>query len=277
MNKKQKVTIILLLIFAIGMCIGAADAAHTVKKGKYKVKLTEKEYKKLTSYETKYKTVKKTRNVTKYHRTLCTVDKDNGYIDKMSDRDYDNLDEFYAQMKDMDCYSDVYFEKEPYTVTEKYTVKEPYKVRKDVTITKKVPKKYIYVKKSVPVVKTVKVKKTVGKYKYIGKYNMYDYTQTALNKQVKKNALKLVKKGYKLDGNDIIYKKDGTYIKGYIKAYKKTTVKQKRVVGEKYKKVKEPLIMTISSWGQNAAPKGKVYVWVAGYGYVKAKGYAKIK
>lgn len=32
MNKKQKLAIIILSIFIIGMCIGAADAAHTVKK-----------------------------------------------------------------------------------------------------------------------------------------------------------------------------------------------------------------------------------------------------
>ena len=59
MNKKQKLAIIILSIFIIGMCIGAADAAHTVKKGKYKAKLTNKEYKKLTKTQTKYKKVKK--------------------------------------------------------------------------------------------------------------------------------------------------------------------------------------------------------------------------
>lgn len=66
MNKKQKIAIIILSIFIIGMCIGAVDAAHTVTKGKTKVKITKKEYKKLNTYETKYKNVTKTRNVTKY-------------------------------------------------------------------------------------------------------------------------------------------------------------------------------------------------------------------
>ena len=75
MNNKQKITIIILSIFVIGMCIGAVDAAHTVTKGKYSVKLTEKEYKKLNSYETKYKTVKKTRNVTKYKKVNTTTQK----------------------------------------------------------------------------------------------------------------------------------------------------------------------------------------------------------
>lgn len=59
MNKKQQLAIIILSIFIIGICIGAADAAHSVKKGKYKVKLTKKEYKKLTSYKTEYKNVTK--------------------------------------------------------------------------------------------------------------------------------------------------------------------------------------------------------------------------
>ena len=65
MNKKQKLAIIILSIFLLGMVIGAADAAHTVKKGKYKAKLSKKEYKKLTKTKTKYKTVTKTRTVEK--------------------------------------------------------------------------------------------------------------------------------------------------------------------------------------------------------------------
>ena len=72
MNKKQKMAIILLSIFIIGMCIGAADAAHTVKKGKTKVKITNKEYKKLTATKTKYKNVTKTRKVTKYKNVTKT-------------------------------------------------------------------------------------------------------------------------------------------------------------------------------------------------------------
>ena len=72
MNKKQKMAIIILSIFIIGMCIGAADAAHTVKKGKTKVKITNKEYKKLTATKTQYKTVTKTRQVTKYKNVTKT-------------------------------------------------------------------------------------------------------------------------------------------------------------------------------------------------------------
>lgn len=66
MNKKQKIAVAVLLLFTLGMIIGAADAAHTVTKGKTKVKITNKEYKKLTSYKTEYETVTKTRTVTKY-------------------------------------------------------------------------------------------------------------------------------------------------------------------------------------------------------------------
>ena len=79
MNKKQKLAIILLSIFIIGMCIGAADAAHTVKKGKYKAKLSKKEYKKLTKTKTKYKTVTKTRTVEKTKTKEVEVNKSEYY------------------------------------------------------------------------------------------------------------------------------------------------------------------------------------------------------
>lgn len=68
----QKIAIIILSIFIIGMFIGAADAAHTVTKGKIKVKITNKEYKKLTATKTEYKTVTKTRQVTKYKNVTKT-------------------------------------------------------------------------------------------------------------------------------------------------------------------------------------------------------------
>ena len=72
MNKKQKLAILILSIFIIGICIGAADAAHTVTKGKNKVKISSKEYKKLTATTTKYKNVTKTRTVTKYKNVTKT-------------------------------------------------------------------------------------------------------------------------------------------------------------------------------------------------------------
>lgn len=47
MNMKKILAITILVIFVVGMCIGAADATHTFKKGKYKMKVTDKQYKKL--------------------------------------------------------------------------------------------------------------------------------------------------------------------------------------------------------------------------------------
>ena len=47
MNMKKILTITILMIFVVGMCISAADAAHTFKKGKYKMKITNNQYNKL--------------------------------------------------------------------------------------------------------------------------------------------------------------------------------------------------------------------------------------
>lgn len=64
---KQKILIITILsIFTIGMIMGAANAAtHNIKIGKkYNIKIDEKSYKELTSYETKYKEEIKNETIT---------------------------------------------------------------------------------------------------------------------------------------------------------------------------------------------------------------------
>jgi len=47
MNKKKILILIILSIFITGMIIGAASASHTFKKGKYKVKVSDKTYKQI--------------------------------------------------------------------------------------------------------------------------------------------------------------------------------------------------------------------------------------
>lgn len=47
MNKKKLLILIILVIFITGMIIGAASASHTFKKGKYKVKVSDKTYKQI--------------------------------------------------------------------------------------------------------------------------------------------------------------------------------------------------------------------------------------
>ena len=47
MNKKKILVICILLIFTVGMVMGAASASHTFKKGKYKVKVSNKVYKQI--------------------------------------------------------------------------------------------------------------------------------------------------------------------------------------------------------------------------------------
>ena len=81
MNNKKLLVLIILAIFCVGMVIGTVSASHTFKSGKYKITLTDKQYKKLkkatngdyygvTKKTGKYKTYKvpkyKTKKVTKY-------------------------------------------------------------------------------------------------------------------------------------------------------------------------------------------------------------------
>lgn len=47
MNMKKILVITILAIFVVGMIMGAADATHTFKKGKYKMKVTNNQYNKL--------------------------------------------------------------------------------------------------------------------------------------------------------------------------------------------------------------------------------------
>ena len=47
MNKRKILVILILLIFTVGMVMGSASASHTFKKGKYKVKVSDKTYNKI--------------------------------------------------------------------------------------------------------------------------------------------------------------------------------------------------------------------------------------
>lgn len=287
MNKKQKIVIVVLLIFTLGMIIGAADAAsHSVKKGKYKVKLTAKEYKKLTATETKYKTVNKTKtvtkNVTKYNKIPNYTyiyepeDKSRYYVwsyhNFTSNESYkvgDKYDYEYIISEVID--NSVY---EPYVeeVTEKVTekVKVPYKVRKKAQITKKIKGKYRTYKK--PIYKTIKVKKTGYKVKYV-KSSLTIYRKDgSLSRHTEYAVTK--PKGYTFAGiyNDWVSDRE---VHTYLRYNKKVTYYEKKKVKKGYKKVKTPLKMTIKSYkGLN---KGKVYVDIWSKAGHESKGYAKIK
>lgn len=47
MNKKKILVILILCIFCVGITIGSASASHTFHKGKYKITVSENQYKKL--------------------------------------------------------------------------------------------------------------------------------------------------------------------------------------------------------------------------------------
>lgn len=55
MNRKKILVLSILVIFCIGMTLGAASASHTFKLGKYKGKISDKQYKKLQSAKKKGK------------------------------------------------------------------------------------------------------------------------------------------------------------------------------------------------------------------------------
>lgn len=283
MNKKQ-VTIILLSIFLLGMIIGAADAAHTVKKGKNKVKLTEKEYKKLTSYETKYKTVNKTKtvtkNVTKYNKisnyTYFYEPNYNVYYwaphNFTSNESYKVGDTYDDLYKISEVVDNSYYEPYTATVTEKVTekVKVPYKVRKKAQITKKIKGKYRTYKK--PIYKTIKVKKTGYKVKYV-KSSLTIYRKDgSLSRHTEYAVTK--PKGYTFAGiyNDWVSDRE---VHTYLRYNKKVTYYEKKKVKKGYKKVKTPLKMTIKSY--KGLKKGKVYVDIWSKAGHESKGYAKIK
>lgn len=281
MNKKQKLAIIILSIFIIGMCIGAADAAHTVKKGKYKAKLNNKEYKKLTKTQTKYKTVTKTRNVTKYHINV-NVTSDGGSKTWTTLYDLDEKDlKYYESGRYKQDYTgfeegelEYNVEKVPYTVTEKYQVKEPYKVR----VKAKVQKTVGY--------KKVKLDRVVGhKYKTVYKYKTVKLKQVVYNAKTdtytnyRGTHLKYKYKDWKLVKTITKYKSDGSYIEyDVIKSKKKVAVKQKIPI-IKTVKTKKPILMNIRTTNSaNRLLKGKkVYVEIYCNGNLLKKGTANIK
>ena len=79
MNKNRLILVVLLTVFVLGMVLAPVAASHTVKIGKYKCKLTNKQYKKL---KTAYKKDKKGTFVIiktnkKYYK--ATIQYENGY------------------------------------------------------------------------------------------------------------------------------------------------------------------------------------------------------
>jgi len=87
MNKKKIIVIAILCIFCIGMVMGAASASHTFKKGKYKITISDKQYKKLKKYDgyaisKKVGSVKKTKWVTKKVKTYESWVDSDGYMYK---------------------------------------------------------------------------------------------------------------------------------------------------------------------------------------------------
>ena len=77
MNKKKLLVIAILCIFCVGMAIGSASASHTFHKGKYKITVSDNQYKKLKKIDgygvsKKVGTVKKTKWVTKKVKTYET-------------------------------------------------------------------------------------------------------------------------------------------------------------------------------------------------------------
>ena len=87
MNSKKLIVILILAIFCAGMVMGTASASHTFHKGKYKLTVTDKQYKKLKKTEgyavcKKVGTVKKTKWVTKKVKTFETWVDSDGYMYK---------------------------------------------------------------------------------------------------------------------------------------------------------------------------------------------------
>ena len=85
---KKIVLLTIIAIFAVGILCGAAEASHTFKKGGYKMKVTDKQYKALKNAG-KYKTVTKTVNKKKV--TYKTVEK----VKRSYYMDYENGSKLY--------------------------------------------------------------------------------------------------------------------------------------------------------------------------------------
>lgn len=80
MNIRKIALITIIAMFAVGILCGAAEASHTFKKGGYKMKVTDKQYKALKNAG-KYKTVTKTVTKKKVSYTVVEKVKRSYYID----------------------------------------------------------------------------------------------------------------------------------------------------------------------------------------------------
>lgn len=217
MNMKKILVLTIIAIFVVGMCITAADATHTVTKGKYKVKITNKEYKKLTKTQTKYKTVTKTRKVEKTKTKEIEVTKIKYYNQTHTQlyRMYYNKrngtsNNGYLQWNDRPASK--YYEFENKTVNYKYDLNNStfnifkeeygkYNTTENYTWTEFEPKKYkvnVTEKYTVKVPYKVRVKAQITK-KVPGKYAVYtESTPIFKTVKVKKtvSAWKYIGKSY---------------------------------------------------------------------------------
>ena len=79
MDKNKLLILIILSIFIVGMVLAPASASHKVKVGKYKGKLTNKQYKKLKSGYKKNKKVHVTIKSSNYKHHKIYIRYLNGY------------------------------------------------------------------------------------------------------------------------------------------------------------------------------------------------------
>ena len=79
MNKKKLLIIIILSIFVAGMVLAPASAAHSVKIGKYKAKMSDKQYKKIKNAKKKGKMTGVTLKTNKKGYKMNVENQDYGY------------------------------------------------------------------------------------------------------------------------------------------------------------------------------------------------------
>ena len=87
MDKKKILVLTILCIFIVGMVVGTASASHTFKKDKYKITVSDKQYKKLKRTDgygvsKKVGTITKTKWMTKKVKVYESWIDSNGYLYK---------------------------------------------------------------------------------------------------------------------------------------------------------------------------------------------------
>lgn len=254
MNIKKLITITIIAIFAVGMIMGAASAgSHKVKAGKYTVKLTNKEYKKLNKYKTvykqKYKTIKVTENIPVFSINVNGLDDNqvNDYIQYYKNQGVtlvNNGDKLTQYEKVV-------------TTKEIPAGKKAVKVRVKGTVTKKTGKyqKYtyyepIYKNKVIYKHKTVKIRIYEADYGGDDYYSYTDYSK--YDKYIKSSKWKYVKQVSKSKGSF-------NYIDVYFKSTKKVKTTKKVKVGSKKITEKAPIKITITNYPVNVCKNTQTF------------------